>query len=474
MPRRTSDVLRVSRQALEDQGAFDGFVDIDAQFHVDPCLLKSTSIPEIQPSNSKLNKHFTEVITLLDHSPQKSGPLYRNAISLLTFPEMPNVKLGYSTAGSPGKGIGYGLAEKIADTAYEIVKAGVKDPLIFELVGLFEDDIGADRISDMTIRIIFSNILNFTQRVAHNLNVSTKKYRYKGEQYDIPYDTDSKKYITLVPYEILRNLPIALDWEDIDIVAGYNQALRNRVNDLIGYTWKQAQKRHSKRELKSAILNNPELIEDLISLYSGKTDRKYDFDKDPAGELIWADIAEEFANNFPLQLITTPEVPLNIETIVENICNQFKQLIENNGLNLLLYDDKRKPRHERFAQLLFYGIADSYCAANNLDINREPNAGNGPVDFKISSGYVRKINVEVKFTSNTSLVHGYETQLPLYNQAENTTKSIYIVIRNTQSETGLKNLYKLHEDNKKQGIDVPKIIVVDGRIKLSASKRKSE
>ncbi len=56
---------------------------------------------------------------------------------------------------------------------------------------------------------------------------------------------------------------------------------------------------------------------------------------------------------------------------------QFKRNLEVNGLKEHLFKKEgfvRKPLHEKYAQLLFYSVADTYCAANNLDLNREPNA----------------------------------------------------------------------------------------------------
>ena len=81
---------------------------------------------------------------------------------------------------------------------------------------------------------------------------------------------------------------------------------------------------------------------------------------------------------------------------------------------------------ERASQLLFYGIAEVYCVANNLDLNRETNAGVGSLDFKLSKGFNAKVNVEIKYSTNTNLVKGFEKQLPTYNKAEKTNTSVYI------------------------------------------------
>jgi hypothetical protein len=107
---------------------------------------------------------------------------------------------------------------------------------------------------------------------------------------------------------------------------------------------------------------------------------------------------------------------------------------------------------------------------NHNNLSREPNAGRGPVDFKLSQGYDARVNVEVKYSSNTKLVDGYTKQLPAYNRAERTRYSIYLVIRNTFRDA--KRCRELHEAEQhavQSGMRSPTIIEVDGRWKPSAS-----
>ena len=59
-----------------------------------------------------------------------------------------------------------------------------------------------------------------------------------------------------------------------------------------------------------------------------------------------------------------------------------------------------------------------YCDANDFDITPEADGGAGPVDFKISKGYQYRVVVEMKLSSNSNLVHGFEVQLPEYQKAE--------------------------------------------------------
>jgi hypothetical protein len=471
MARRLSEVLGVRRVDLKREGAFDGFVDIDSPFHIDPHLLRSVKVPELKKSYQRFKEYFTKIIRLLDASRSKDDRFYREVIKLLMFPEISHIKLGYSLSGSPGSGIGLHLAIAIAHTAKQLVDAGIKDPEIFELVGLLEEGIGADRISDMTIQIILPDLLCFSQRVAQHLKIRTISAEYQNKQYEVPLYPISKKPIILVPHEILRHLPVALDWSEIDVVCAYNEALRATVNALIGRTWKEARQKHTKREIMNVVLRYPDLMKELVKIYASKTGMQYDFDRDPEGLISWSDIATRFATQHPLTfglLQLTDDVTLL--ACVRAICDQFGTLIEDNGLNELLYD-KGKLKHERFAQLLFYGIADSYCAANNLDLSREPNAGRGPVDFKLSQGYRAKVNVEVKYSSNTALVRGFTNQLPDYDKAEKTQHSIYLILKTTQSTASIKAVKKTADIAKQQGKRSPDIIIVEAERKPSASKK---
>jgi hypothetical protein len=473
MAERLSDVIGVQRADLQREGAFDGFSDIDAPFHIDPHLLRTARTPELRQSHNHLTDYFVRIIKLLEASQTTNDRFYREVVRLLQFPELKNLRLGYSLSSATGRGIGRDLGAAIAVTAKELVNAGIKDPEIFELVGLLEEGVGADRISDMTIRIILPDLLAFSARVASNLKTKTRPVKCRGQEYAVPVPAQGHTPLILVPQEILRHLPVALDWSDIDLVCTYNDSLRARVNALIGKTWREARQKHSKREIRAAVLEHPGLMKELIALYTAKKGMHYDFARDPEGLLAWADIATRFAGQFPLAFaVARPTSDRDVLECVKTICNQFALLIENNGLNELLYDGA-KLKHERFAQLLFYGIADAYCAANNLDLSREPNAGRGPVDFKVSRGYQAKVTVEVKYSSNPATARGFSEQLPEYNKAERTTHSVYLILRTTLSTGAIDSVLTASSLAKRLGNRSPEVVVVDARRKPSASKQKA-
>jgi hypothetical protein len=473
LPISVSQFVKVSAKKFDQTGAFDAILDVDSRLFIDPHLLPASKAPELSTSYSKVKDRFTHILKLLEKSRVENDPFWRAAFGLFHFPELEGLCIGYSADGTRGSGMGPGLRKRILRTAKLIVDEGVKDTEIFELVGLFENDIGPDRISDMVGRIVIEDLQKYTERILKSLKVKTSKIA--GSPYQSIRNPYNRKPLILVPSDILRDLPIANDWSDIDYVCQFNEALRKRVNAFIGDTWKKATRAARKSDLRFVLLSEPDVLRDLIKLYKKKPATVYDYNNDPSGEFIWFRASRQATQQFPLK-IKLPKTPTatDVETTVKTICEKFRDLIENNALSSLLYNDSTgKPKKEEAAQKLFYGIADSYCEANNLDLSREANAGRGPVDFKVSKGYKGRVVVEAKLTSNPQLLHGFEVQIEEYQKAEKTKTAIYLVIDVSKSRATRNRITKLKaliRTSKASGKRMPEVIFVDGLRKLSASK----
>ncbi|MCL4872014.1 MAG: hypothetical protein KJ063_23890 [Anaerolineae bacterium] len=460
-----SDALGVTAEELWCEGAFDGYVEIDACFHIDPHLLESTKIPELQPAYQRVKDYFEVVLRLLEASKQPGDVFFKGAWKRLQFPEFPYVSLGYSLHRSGGNGIGEKLALAITDTAVQIVEAGIKDPVIFELVGVLEEGIGADRISDMTAHIIAGDLLAFSERVARNLQLRTIRYEHDGRWFEVPFDPERKRPLILVPHEILRPLPIALVWDDIDAVCAYNQRLREALNDVIGKTWGEAFRKAKKHEIRELLLRNPELLRDLVRQYKEKPAVPYDFARDPDGIMIWAEVAHEWAEKYPLLLDTVSVVtPEQLQGVVRRICKHYGRLLERYGLNMLLHDDDDKLRKERFARLLFFGMAEAYCQANNFDLNLVQQGGREMVLFKLSRGYNARLFVTVKYSSNPHLCNQYEEAITTYSKGDQDEEIVFLVVRTKPSNEVIETLRRLQFEARESGQAIPELMIVDGRI----------
>jgi hypothetical protein len=469
MPLLASEAFGIDHDQFSATGAYDRFCDLDALLYVDPHLLPAASAPEFEGAYETFQKYFRDVLKLIRASKQRDDVMWGFARKALTLREVGGVGLGFSKKRDSGSAIGTQLAEGLLITASEIVAAGYDDPAIFELAGILQEDFGPDRISDMTISIILEHVLRFTQRVARELNVPVDLHRVKGMRTELPTNPLTGKALLLVPGDVLRDIPIAESWSHRDQVAAENEELRARVNATIGESWRDATDDLKKEVLRQALLEEPELIGDLLKQYKEKPAEPYDFADDPAGEIRWFFVAREMVERIPPEEQSREVSCHTVHEVVGRICRHFKRLVEDNSLSELLYAPDGKPLKERAAQRLFYGVADAYCQAANLDLTAESNGGRGPVDFKISRGYECRVNVEAKLSTN-NLVKGFEKQLPIYNAAEQAYSSVLLVIRVHDSVTNLDKVFEVRDALVNQGQRCPDVLVVDGRPRPSASK----
>jgi hypothetical protein len=209
VPKRVSAVLSVVAADLNATGAFNGFVDIDSRLHVDPHLLTASTVPELSGSRQRFEHHFQKVLKLLGHSKREEDQFWNGAVKLIQSKEVPHTGLGYAKHDTGGSGIGRLLANRLAEIAREIIDAGVKDIEIFELLGLLQEGIGADWISDMTVSVILPDLLAFSQRVGQELATPTAKFEHEEKTYSLPLNKKTEQPIVLVPRDILRKLPTA-------------------------------------------------------------------------------------------------------------------------------------------------------------------------------------------------------------------------------------------------------------------------
>lgn len=467
-----SSYFKLPHKELIKAGIFDGLIERDIPLHVDPMLLRGCKIPEFEGSYQKFLNYFNEIVVL---TTGMSNPLikhrcYKQIVGRMHFPEVVNTGLGYSESNTKGNGISGKLSSQLATSCVEIVQAGIKDPAFFTLLPFIEEGIGADRISDMTIDVLLEEFLTYTQRMVEEMGIESGSIRYKNVAYQVPF-IKRRPYL-LIPQSLLAHLPIARNYDDIDRVCNYNRELRLRVCKAIGINMADFEKMR-KSERKKAILAHSALLNDLLSYCKSLDFLGYDFVGDDM--LVYEDIRmTELVNKSPINLVQyVTSTNIDVIGITREIIGQYKTMIEDNHMYWLLYNDNHEFRNEKAAQLLFYMMAHFYCAANNIDMSRECDPGVGELDFKLSSGFNKKVLIEVKKASNSSLLAGFLKQLPAYEKAERTIDSFYLVIKDKVSASN--NIKKLLDKKKEldhQRKKSPEIIVVDAIMKSSASKLK--
>lgn len=475
-PTTFSGHFGVPRSSLDKLQVLDPTLAIDTKLFIDPLLFPYSVHPEISRiAVQHYREHFEKVVKFLALTKQPDDVAWRTARGLLRFHEIRGTCLGYGVSSIQGSGFGRGLTERITYIGKEIVDLGITDPDLFPAMALFESDIGPDRISDMATNVARNALIAFNKRILGELGL-------KGEEFEVLGDRGTflrnpfqfhRTPIILVPTDVLRTLPIALDWDDVADAAAANEAIRRRVNEHIGHIWATKTKR-DKDELKAEALSSKKAFQALLEAIHGVSPRAYEVSTDPNGLIKWAHIGKEFASVFPLNLMafSHPSDLTTLFSLVKNIIERFEQLIEHNGLNKELYKEGGDPRHESTAQRLFFAIAYCYCEANNVDISPEVDTGTGQVDFKLSKGFDAKVLVEIKLSTNPKVVHGYETQLETYKESERTMRAFYVVIDVGRMGKKDQQLIKVQNTASSKGHPLSELKIVDGTLKAPASKRK--
>ncbi|HEY3441619.1 MAG TPA: hypothetical protein VGK29_12730 [Paludibaculum sp.] len=476
-PVRFSDHFKIDEAVLNEAGVLDPTLNVDTKLFIDPLLLEQSAHSEIREGGAATyGQYFGTVIKLLRAASSPDHAAWKAAFRLLSFPEIKWTCLGYGGQSVAGSGSGDQMTRQMVKTGKEIVDLGVEDPDLFVAMALFEEGFGPDHICDMAANVILGDLLRFNERVLATLSVPRENMKLRlrnGNSYEAclpvnPY-LKGNPPIVLVPSDILRELPIAKDWSEISSATAKNDDLRRRVNSHIAELWR-GKSLKDKDELRRWALSSRGAFEDFLQMVHSAETTPYDIAGDPAGEIFWRRLTATLGTEHPFTIDVPDQLDLDgVTNVVEQIIEQFRFLVEDRRFSEELYHDG-KPRPEKAAQRLFFAVAYSYCKANNLDITPEADTGNGPVDFKVSKGFARRVVVEIKLSRNGKLVAGYTRQLEAYKVAEEANRGYYLVLDVGQMGEKAKALIATKNSAEGQGAITSPIIFIDGTRKPSASK----
>lgn len=414
--------------------------------------------------------HFTNLVRLLSVSRHEDDAAWRGARRLLDLSEAPQNGLGYGSSGRSGSSRPEHIRETILRTSKEIIELGASDPEMIALMGFFEEDVGPDTISDLTTRVVLEDLAAITQEFCVTHGVKVSHFDEMGD-FQLPGYTNKRGEfvpLVLVPRDIVRDLPLANDWSDIERVAMENARIRDRVNRLPGGIAKPTVA-DRKNALRTAALGSADDFNLFLNIVK-ESATNYDPNEDALGYYKLKEILRNGLPGLRQQLrYDLGRGPQEIMAIVQATIAMFKRHVEVGNLWEELWIGG-KPKRERAAQLIYYAIADAYCEANDINISPEANMGGGPIDFKFSRGYRARVLVEIKRSSGT-VVHGYEKQLEFYRAASQTDHAIFVVIDYGDGAEKLNAIRRIRERRVADGERASEIIVVDATPKASASKR---
>lgn len=455
--------------AFSDARLIEPILNCDTPLFIDPTLIRTSQNEIISGAGySAMRKRFDQIFQLAGVY-RKSGnqSAYEAALKLLNIDEFRFTHLGYGSSRTSGTDRPRELRERALSTVLDMIELGEVNSDLISLIGLFEDGIGPDAIGDFAAHCISEQLVSISSAFYREHDLPTRQFAKFGGADLVPDPSAPDDPILLVPHDIVRDLPLATDWSDVNKAVSEIEEIRDKFNSFfVGVARPLISEK--KAALREVVFSSPEMLKALADALL-ELATNYDPNQD-------------IFNYFAIRKIFSGEIDVlpnekvgasinKIEDLMEVVrlsINYFKKQVENNNLWELLWSDGR-PKRERAAQLAFYAVSDVYCKFNDIDITPEANMGGGPVDFKFSKGYDLRVVVELKMSTGR-VVHGYSKQLEIYKKASETEDAIFIVIDVGGIGQKLKEIKRLREYRRQTDKKTSEIVVIDARQRDSASK----
>lgn len=439
-----SDYFGIEPGVLETYGAFDISVASDLPLFIDPFLLFNSEKDELQELHEEIMKYL---VFLRDKaSPQLSDATIDN---LYRFKEVKQNWLGFTVLGNGGSGLGPKFARALHGSLGNILSNFGNEEVTagshLEKLCLIQPGVGRDNISDFTTNLIKDYLCRYSEKFAREhmkpehcreVPVTRARFNYTTEtwetrRYYLPILNDD--FILLSPVEMLTRSDTWINQSDL-----YRQfhqlpeaipddQLRDRVNNyFMSHLKPDPSKEDESRAAQQTIERFPELIDYYIKL------------KEDQGDEAVATSGKRVAETDRLFVQQLKALLADLEDRTEfydkptgsyvealDRAHYFKHYVEKqDGYKLINKGDGKPFSNEKDVQL-YFGLA---WYKTEFDLNREPNNGGGPVDFKVSKGAFDKSLIEFKLASNSRLKRNLQKQLPIYEDANQTRTSVKVII----------------------------------------------
>lgn len=431
----------VSRVASDDW--FDPLLNEDTKLFIDPFLIYLDTDPFWTNAHTQLMEFFNVVLkTLAQSGFKKESSLYQKAKHLLLYPEPPEFCLGLSKESIFGAGSAKGLQDGMLEGAATTIKLGLDSLKHFEELALFGEQIGPDRIGDITCNVLKPEFVEYTQEIARRhaiplvtVNVRTCGWDPTGRTWkpglvELPKNPIASKLtghpvgVLLTPKRFLRRIP-SIDPQEFWDFAWENEPeqMRAEFSGMIG------QRVDAKTIARFARTHRVALTRYLDALEQTKAD-PYDVDEDPALIVKRRDFEKQITESLAIMPPTTEAEFVNF---VELLISNFKRCVEERGAWQMLWVEDR-PRTERVVQSLFQTSAVQACEDRDVDISPESDAGRGSVDFKVSKGWRLRVLLELKLAKSSSFKRNLKNQTEIYVKAEGCDRGYFVVIQYTDED----------------------------------------
>ncbi len=446
------DYFGVPPKTLDTGGFFNISLLSDLPLFIDPFLLFNSKRKQYQ----QLHQEMIDYLIFLRDKSSKENMDPGLVGAWYTFPEVRQNWLGFSVRENRGAGLGRGFANALNNNLHAIFKDFGKEKVTkeshLEKLCLIADGVGRDKISDFTTNLIKGHLLESTQAFAQEhidpklrriCAVEKVAFNYQTESwqsatFELPWFSEGEDYVILTPKEILTKDDIWIN--KIDLLEHFdeipdaipNDHLRGQVNNyLLSLLTKKSTRQDEIRAAADTILHFPELIDYYIKGKEEHGDRATSISTEKVRESdalytkqfkILAERLASLTEFYNLKGDTHAEAHKRVQYL--------KEVIENNdGYRLFYY--KGKPIERETDAHVLYRLT---WFASTSDLNSEVNNGRGPVDFKASRGSADKTLVEFKLASNPQLKKNLLNQVEVYKKANQTKKSIKVILYFTEPE----------------------------------------
>lgn len=482
-----TDFFDVDESALEMYGGFNISLINDLPLFIDPFLLFGSKKEEYQ----ELHKSIIQYLIFLKDKAEKGISHDYQIQSWYIFREIKQNWLGYSKIGNSGRGLNMTFGRAFSSSIHivfdDLGKEKITQSSHLEKAGLFEIGVGKDNISDFTTNLIKNYLCEYTQAFAlenidesllSEINVEKAYFDYKFERwmpkkYKLPYILGD--FVLLTPRDLLTKDD---NWINSNDLRGNFTGIVNSIpnaqlkHEVFNYYLKclpkaEKNKKNTQKEITKAVHETitqfPEIIKFYVKLKEENKEGAKNISKQNVEkvEAIFIQKLQEFVQLlFEASEFYNYSGNSSYEESLSRI-QYLKTVIEDNDGYRLFYIDGNPIKREEDLQII-YRLT---WFASDYDVNRETNNGRGPVDYAISKGSSDKTLIEFKLASNSKLKQNLEKQVEVYEKANNTKKSIKVILYFDAVEFNktMKILEELKLDKS------PNVVLIDAGKKISAS-----
>lgn len=478
-----SDFFGVKPEVIDEYGAFNISLINDLPLFIDPFLLFDSE----DAKYAALHEEIIHYLKFLRDRAVADDLTEGNISHWFLFREVKQNWLGLSKTGNGGTGLGPDFALSLSKNLETVFKDFGNETLTtgshLEKLSLLNGGVGRDHLSDFTTNLIKGFLLEYTQTFAkqhltehqrRRFHIEKVKFdyqqrRWKSAYFDLPCcDSD---FVILTPKEILTRDDAWINQSDL--IDQFTQirtalpddALRAQVND---YFLSRLNEKSTDKERRAVALSTIEQFHEILDYYIQKKERDAPLAHAVSDEKVRA-THRQFVENVKVlvsEYLADSGFYEHGDSYQESLkrVSYLKHVIEDNDGYRVFYIDGKPIKRESDLQTMFRLT----WYATSFDVNSEVNNGRGPVDYKVSKGRRDKSLVEFKLATNTGLRRNLENQVKIYQQANDTPKSIKVILYFSDSE--LEKVSKTLRELKLDGREDVVLIDASRETKISASK----